>query len=131
SLEALRHQAGPGRPLLWDERLERVLASVLAQRPTEFGYFATGCTVPLLQQLLANGEAERTLSPATIRRRLRERGYVWKRFRYVLAPDPQQEKKTPAPPATSGLGRAHRALGPGRNRVAAAATAAGGLGAPG
>ena len=36
---------------------------------------------------------ELSLSAATIRRHLHELGYVWKRPRYVLPPDPQQEKK--------------------------------------
>jgi hypothetical protein len=96
-----------------------------------FGHLATGWTVPLLQQVLAQGRPEPALSEDTIRRRLHERGYVWKRFRYVLSPDPQREKKTPASPPNPGLARAHRALGPGRNRVIALAAPAGGLGPPG
>jgi transposase len=131
SLEGLRHQPGQGRPRLWDERLEALLPAVLARCPREFGYLATGWTVPLLQQVLAQGRPEPALSEDTIRRGLHEHGYGWQRFRYVLSPDPQREKKTPAAPPNPGLGRAHRALGPGRNRVVAAAASAGGLGAPG
>jgi transposase len=130
SVEALRHQPGQGRPRSWNQALESRLQVALSQRPTDFGYAATGWTVPLLQQWLAEGRPGPRFSAATIRRRLRERDYVWKRFRYVLTCDPQREKKTPNPPPASGIGRAHRALGPGRNRLAAAATAARGLGAP-
>ena len=131
-LEGLRYQPGQGRPLRWDERLEALLPAVLARCPRDFGYVATGWTVPLLQQVLAQGRPdEPTLSEDTLRRRLHEHGYVWKRFRYVLAADPQREKKTPVAPPNSGLAGAHRAFGPGRNGVIAPAAAAGGLGAPG
>jgi transposase len=131
SLEGLRHQPGQGRRRCWDEQLEALLPAVLARCPRDFGYVATGWTVPLLQQVLAQGRPEPVLSEDTLRRRLHERGYVWKRFRYVLAADPQREKKTPIAPPNSGLAGAHRALGPGRNRVIAPAAAAGGLGAEG
>ena len=87
--------------------------AVLARCPKDFGYVATGWTVPLLQQVLAQGRPEPVLSADTIRRGLHERGYVWKRFRYVLTADPQREKKTPVVPPNSGLAGAHRALGPG------------------
>src|SRR4051794_34746587 len=129
--EALRHQPGQGRPSRWDHTLEARLQVALRQRPTDFGYVGTGWTVPLLQQWLAGSRSGQRFSEATIRRRLRERGYVWKRFRYVLSPAPQREKKTPAAPSNPGLGRAHRALGPGRNRVDAPAAPARGLGPPG
>ena len=114
SLEGLRRQPGQGRPLRWDERLEERLPAVLARCPRDFGYLATGWTVPLLQQVLAQGQPdEPALSEDTLRRRLHERGYVWKRFRYVLSPDPEREKKTLDSPPNSGLGRPYRALGPG------------------
>jgi transposase len=128
--ETLRHQAGQGRPRRWDPALEARLEVALGQRPTDLGYVGTGWTVPLLQHWLADNKAEQRLSAATIRRRLREGDYVWKRFRYVLNPDPEREKKTPDPPPALGLGPAHRPLGPGRNRFAAAAAPARGLGAP-
>jgi transposase len=130
NLEALRHQPGQGRPRRWDPALEARLEVALSQRPTDLGYVGTGWTVPLLQQWLAADRPGPRLSAATLRRRLRERDYVWKRFRYVLSPDPAREKKTPDPPPNSGFGPSHRALGPGRNRLAAAAAPAGGLGAP-
>ena len=131
NVETLRHQAGQGRPRRWDQALEARLELALRQRPTDLGYVGTGWTVPLLQQWLASDRPGPPLSVATLRRRLRERDYVWKRFRYVLKPDPQREKKTPDPPPNSGLEPAHGALGPGRNRLVAAAAPAGGLGAPG
>jgi transposase len=131
TVETLRHRPGQGRPRRWNQALEARLQVALSQRPTDFGYVGTSWTVPLLQQWLAEDRPGARLSAATLRRRLRERDYVWKRFRYVLSPEPQREKKTPHPPPDSGLGPAHRALGPGRNRLAAAAAPARGLGAEG
>jgi transposase len=130
NVETLRHQPGQGRPRRWDQALEARLERALSQRPMDFGYVGTGWTVPLLQQWLAEDRPGPPLSVATLRRRLWERDYVWKRFRYVLSPDPAREKKTPAPPPDPGLGPAHGAFGPGRNRLAAAAAPAGGLGTP-
>jgi transposase len=130
NVAALRRRPGQGRPRRWDPALEARLELALSQRPTDFGYVGTGWTVPLLQQWLAEDRPGPRLSAATLRRRLRERDYVWKRFRYVLSPDPEREKKTPDPPLHPGLGPAHRALGPGRNRLAAPASPARGLGAP-
>jgi transposase len=115
SVETLRHQPGQGRPRRWDQALEARLQVALSQRPTDFGYVGTSWTGPLLQQWLTGDSTGPRLSAATLRRRLRERDYVWKRFRYVLSPDAQREKKTPPPPPDTGLGPAHRALGPGRN----------------
>jgi transposase len=129
TVETLRHQPGQGRPRRWDPALEARLQAALSQRPTDFGYVGTSWTVPLLQQWLADDRPGPRLSAATLRRRLRERDYVWKRFRYVLSPDPQREKKTSDPPPAPGLGPAHGALGPGRNRLVAAAAPARGLGA--
>ena len=131
NVETLRHQPGQGRPRRWNPALEARLEVALSQRPTDFGYVGTGWTVPLLQQWLADNRPGPPVSVATLRRRLQERDYVWKRFRYVLNPDPEREKKTPDRSADPGLGAAHRALGPGRNRLAAVATPAGGLGASG
>jgi transposase len=111
TVETLRHQPGQGRPRRWDPALEARLQVALSQRPTDFGYVGTSWTVPLLQQWLAEDRPGPRLSAATLRRRLRERDYVWKRFRYVLNPDPQREKKTSDPPPSAGLGPAHRALG--------------------
>src|ERR687884_1345682 len=54
SVETLRHQPGQGRPRRWDPALEARLEVALSQRPIDFGFAATGWTVPLLQQWLAD-----------------------------------------------------------------------------
>src|SRR5215210_6541074 len=112
-IESLSRKPRPGRPMQWDEELEALLASALAQRPADFGYVATAWSVPLLQQVLSALGQE--LSATTLRRRLHELGYVWKRFRYVLAPDPELEKKTLAAASNQGLERSHGTPGAGRN----------------
>jgi len=71
--EALRHQAGQGRPRRWDPALEARLQVALSQRPIDLGYVATGWTVPLRQQGLADDPPAQRFWAATIRRRLRER----------------------------------------------------------
>jgi transposase len=83
---------GGNRASVWTEELCAALGASLAQSPDHFGYQAVEWTVPLLQQHLARGNGTRP-SQTTIRRQLHQQGYVWKRPRYVLAPDPEREKK--------------------------------------
>src|SRR5262249_1730947 len=58
-------------------------------------------------------------------------GYVWKRPRYVLDPDPELEKKTADPPHHPAAATPDRAAGRGRDRSAALPAAAGRLGVEG
>jgi transposase len=101
-----------GRPPLLDEQAESLLPSLMGQSPRDFGYPHADWTVPLLQQELERGLG---LRPAdeTVRRWIRRLGYVWKRPRYVLDPDPEREKKTADSAADSGFATAERRLGPG------------------
>jgi transposase len=110
---ALEDHRGQGQPPNWSEDLESLVESALAQAPRELGYPANSWTVPLLQAFLSVYHPQQEVSLSTLRRRLRELGYVWKRFRYVLAPDPEAEKKTPDFAANTGFARAHRAAGGG------------------
>jgi transposase len=108
---SLADHRGGNRPTLWTEELRARLATSLAQPPDAFGYQAVAWTVPLLQQHLARGYGTPP-SETSIRRQLQQQGYVWKRPRYVLAPDPAREKKASAPPRTAaivaGVGKALR-----------------------
>jgi transposase len=113
SLAALADHRGPGRPPNWSEELESLVETALAQQPHQLGYPANSWTVPLLQAFLAVYHPEQTVSLSTLRRRLRESGYVWKRFRYVLAPDPEAEKKTPDFATITGFACLHGAAGRG------------------
>jgi transposase len=81
-----------GRPPEWDEDARAILRASLDQPPDHFGYSATGWTVPLLQSHLARWDLN-GFCDATVRRQLHALGYVWKRPRYVLDPDPRRAAK--------------------------------------
>jgi transposase len=98
---SLTDHRGGNHPTLWTEELQALLAASLEQRPDDFGYPAVEWTVPLLQEHLARYGGVRPGETA-LRQQLHQQGYVWKRPRYVLEPDPEAEKKTPHPPATAG-----------------------------
>jgi transposase len=97
--EALRDHYGGGRPSLWTRSMQRLLQGGLRRRPADLGYAGVNWTVPLLREYL-HDRTGAWLSDDTIRRQLGRLGYVWKRSRYVLPPDPEREKKTrdPGPP---------------------------------
>jgi transposase len=85
----------PGRPpLLGGEALD-FLWSVLKRTPQDLALPHTSWTVPLLCRVVAIATG---LEPSgdTVRRVLSDWGYAWKRPRYVLAPDPEREKKNAA-----------------------------------
>src|ERR1051326_7097822 len=82
-----------GRPRLWSAEQQALLRTLLETSPDRLGYFAVNWTVPLLQEQIERATGQR-FSEDTIRRALDRQRYVWKRFRYVLDPDPQREKKT-------------------------------------
>jgi transposase len=90
----LRDAARSGRPPRWTSQTETLLADTIATPPDQLGYLAVNWTVPLLQDHLERACGTR-FSDDTIRRALHHLGYVWKRYRYVLDPDPDLEKKTP------------------------------------
>ena len=73
-----------GRPRQSSRLTPRRLAAVLACDPRRCGYQATCWTVPLLAHYLATHEGI-AISARTLRRRLHEADYRWKRPRYVYA----------------------------------------------
>jgi transposase len=107
---ALEDRYGGGRPSVWTERLEALLLAALRQRPDQLGYPGPNWTIPLLQAYLERCSGRR-LSDDTLRRQMRRLDYVWKRFRYVLPPDPEREKKTSDPATAQGPAGAERAPG--------------------
>jgi putative transposase len=115
-----------GRPRVLDEQEDDWLQSLLDTSPQDLGLPNVGWTVPLVRAALEDN-AGRRISCRTIRRALGRLGYVWKRPRYVLAPDPGREKKTADPTADHGPAAAERRAGAGRDRPAALPTAARGL----
>jgi|RhiMetdeSRZDD1v2_1073273.scaffolds.fasta_scaffold1181932_1 transposase len=121
-------QYGIGRPTLWTEERAAGLRALLESSPDQWGYFANDWTVPLLQEQLlrCTGQA---FAEDTVRRELDRLGYVWKRGRYLLAPDPELEKKTADSQKSPGFAAPERAPGRGRNRPVAVPAVAGRLGA--
>jgi transposase len=119
---------GAGRPTVWTAELQALLQSCFRQRPDELGYAAVNWTVPVLQEHLERCTGL-WLSDDTIRRELQRLRYVWKRYRYVLPPDPEREKKTADPPAAPGRAAARRQAGGGRDGPAVVPAAALRLGA--
>jgi transposase len=81
---ALAERPRSGRPRQSRRLTPRRLAAVLARDPRRCGYQATSWTVPLLAHDLAAQDGI-TISARTLRRRLHEAGYRWKRPRYVYA----------------------------------------------
>ncbi len=92
-LACLRDAARSGRPPRWTSKTEALLADTIVVPPDQLGHLAVNWTVPLLQDYLERACSTR-FSDDTIRRALHRLGYVWKRYRYVLDPDPDLEKKT-------------------------------------
>lgn len=89
---ALADAPKSGRPRKADDAAETLLQALMIIPPERCGYHATNWTVPLLRQQVRQNLGIQC-SQVTIRRCLHRLGYVWKRPRYVLAPDPQREKK--------------------------------------
>ena len=82
-----------GRPRMAPMLTEKWLARILAQDPRQHGYRATTWTVPLLATHLRQ-HYQCSLSEDTLRRRLHECDYRWKRPRYVFHErDPQVAQK--------------------------------------
>lgn len=92
--EALQQRPGQGRKSKLSPAQEQSLHEVLAGRPEDQGYVGTTWTVALLRHWLKR-QGGTPLSDTTLRRHLHRLGYVWKRFRYVLRPDPEFSKKKP------------------------------------
>lgn len=81
---ALSDRPRSGRPLAAPTLTESLLSTLLAQDPRVHGYCATGWTVPLLAQHLRQRHGM-DLSERTLRHRLHDFGYCWKRPRYVFS----------------------------------------------
>jgi transposase len=121
---ALIDEDRSGRPPIVGDEVGHLLRGFLARSPQDYGRPHTSWTIPLLQGALERWTGS-WYSDDTIRRCLRDLGYEWKRPRYVLAPDPEREKKTPDLPPDPGPAAAQRGARPGRDRSAALPAVAG------
>jgi transposase len=83
----------PGRPRQADDLDEELLAELLALDPRTLGYRATSWTAALLARHLRE-ECGCPVSERTLRRRLEEYDWRWKRLRHVYAErDPHMVQK--------------------------------------
>lgn len=81
-----------GHPERWDEEMDSILEAALSHRPDHIGYARTQWTSILLAEHLKRWTGE-SFSSRTIRRHMHSLGYVWKRPRFSLVPDPQKSLK--------------------------------------
>lgn len=93
--QVLQERERSGRPREWDqEDREALLLALLDRSPDQFGYRAWSWTSRLLSHRLAEISNWKP-SDRTVRRELKALGYVYKRPRYVLDPDPEFAKNSP------------------------------------
>lgn len=104
-----------GRPRLLTEDAEDLLRLLLTCSPRDLGHPDSDRTVPLLRRELGSGGGLRPSDDA-VRRGLHRLGYVWKRPRHVLEPDPEREGKTADSPPDPRSPAAERRPGRGRDR---------------
>jgi transposase len=79
---ALVDRPRTGRPRAARQLTEPRLAAALRRDPRRLGYRSTTWTVALLARYCVE-HLHCAITPRTLRRRLRERGYRWKRPRYL------------------------------------------------
>ena len=103
--DCLVDSRGGNHPSVWTEDLQAALSDGLGRWPEHFGYQAIEWTVPLLREHLARRGGQ-CPSETSIRRQLHALGYVWKRPRYVLQPDPERDKKTADSPGDPAIAAA-------------------------
>ena len=77
---------------MWTEELDEMIQALLSHSPDQLGYCATNWTTALMRRHISRWTGE-SFSDDTLRRRLHQLGYAWKRPRYLLAPDPQKGQK--------------------------------------
>lgn len=71
-----------GRPPVWSAELDAFVQSALNRSPQSFGYADEQWTTKNLRNHLVFS-LQKTVSGETLRRRLRDLGYVWRNRRYV------------------------------------------------
>lgn len=87
-----RRQENGGRPNALDDDAQELVSALLSHHPDQLGYSVSNWTIPLLRTHMTRWFGEQ-ISKTTLRRHLHKLGYVWKRPRYVLDPDPKRKEK--------------------------------------
>jgi transposase len=83
-IEDLQHQPGAGRPSVAADLTKVRLLRELRRNPLRLGYPTTVWTVALLARQVSQ-RYHCSITPRTLRRRMRQWGLVWKRARPVFA----------------------------------------------
>ena len=104
--------ARSGRPSFWADAVRKQLLWLMRQTPEQLGDLAAAWTAPLLLLELEQRVGTRP-SARTLRRELNRLGYVWKRGRYTLDPDPELEKKKENPSTDPQFATSQRSVGRG------------------
>lgn len=99
---SLTDQTRTGRPTVWTAKRVEELRELLSETPRQHGFQARGWTVSLLLERLDQLLHWR-VSEDCLRTQLHELDYVWKRYRYVLKPDREREKKKDEFAGESGI----------------------------
>ena len=86
--DVLRDSDRSGRPSLLTQQDRALLRELLQHSPQDFDYPTTEWTVGLLQKHLRRCTGKHP-SEDTLCHELHQLGYVWKRPRYALDPDPE------------------------------------------
>lgn len=92
-VQGLHNTPPPGRPPIQGTDLEHQLETLLAHSPSHYGYLEAGWTVNMIRDYVRHHDL--TVSDATVRRRLKAGGWVYKRFAKTLphkAPSAEQKK---------------------------------------
>lgn len=107
SVEGLKDHPREGRPTIWTKERVELLKTLLDETPRQHEFQATGWTAGLLQTRLRQ-LLDWDVSEDSLRRKLHQLNYVWKRFRYRLTPDPDRAKKKTYPQTCHSLATRHR-----------------------
>lgn len=102
-MSVVEDQPRTGRPSVRDELLRKALRKWLSKSPEDFGYLMSSWAVPILLEQIRK-ELGKEISDDTLRRELQNLDYSWKRSRYVLAADPDREKKKADPSELAEIG---------------------------
>jgi transposase len=89
----LQNTPPPGRPPIQGADLGYQLESILSHPPSHYGYLEAGWTVDMIRDHFRQHDL--TVSDATVRRRLKDGGWVYKRCAKTVphkAPSAEQKK---------------------------------------
>ena len=91
-IDGLKSKKPPGRTMIKGLKVEEEIEKILVNSPREFGYQEEGWTIALMRDFFSKREIE--VKQDTIRRALKRKGWVYKRFSKTLPKNaPSKEEK--------------------------------------